>query len=62
MRTTMLFLINPDGRPALTDDFTNGYRNYAIQDVLFDKNLDKDKLIIVSTKLRTDRYKEINSY
>ena len=59
---TVLFLMNPDGYPAMTDDFTNGYRNYAIQDILFDKYIDRNKIIIVTTKLETERYKEIRDF
>ena len=56
---TLLFLMEPDGYPALTDEFTNGYRNYAIQDILFDKHIDRERIVVVSTQIRTDRYKEI---
>jgi hypothetical protein len=56
---TLIFLMNPDGYPALTDDFVNGYRIYAIQDILFDKFLDRNNIVIVSTAINTDRYKEM---
>jgi hypothetical protein len=56
---TLLFLMQPDGYPAISDDFINGYRNYAIQDILFDKYIDREKLLVISTPISSARYKEI---
>lgn len=54
---TLIFLMDYDGHPTLSDEFAERYRTYALQDVINDSYLDRNKCVIVSTALEPEGYK-----
>lgn len=50
-KNCLIFLMDMEGHPELTDDFAEKYRTYALQDIINDRYLDRDKCVIVSTRL-----------
>lgn len=59
-KNTLIFLMDIDGHAALADDFAIKYRTYALQDILNDNFLDRDKNVIVSTPFYSERSKELH--
>ena len=49
-----------DGHSGLADDFADRYRTYALQDILNDNFLDRDKNIIVSTPIYSQTSQDLH--
>jgi len=50
-KNSLIFLMDFDGHPGLADEFVENYRTYALQDIINDSYLDREKCVIVSTAL-----------
>lgn len=46
---TLIFLMDICGHPGISDDFADLYRTYALQDIINDSYLDRQKCVIAST-------------
>jgi len=53
-KNCLIFLMDIEGHPALTDDFADRYRTYALQDIINDRYIDREKCVIASAGA-TDR-------
>jgi len=60
MENTLLFLMDMDGHDGLSDDFANRYRRYALQDIINDPFLDREKNVIVSTHIYHQTSKDLH--
>lgn len=59
-KNTLIFLMDMDGHPGLADDFSDRYRIYALQDILNDNFIDRNKNIIVSTLIYSQTSKDLH--
>ena len=50
-KNCLIFLMDMEGHPELSDDFAEKYRTYALQDIINDRYLDRNRCVIVSTRL-----------
>ena len=48
-KNCIIFLMDMEGHPTLTDEFAEKYRTYAFQDIINDRYLDRNRCVIVST-------------
>ena len=59
-KNTLIFLMDMDGHRGLCDDFAHKYRTYALQDIVNDSYLCRDKNIIVSTLIYSQTSKDLH--
>lgn len=50
-KNCLIFLMDIQGHPELTDDFAERYRTYALQDIINDRYIDRKRCVIASTHL-----------
>lgn len=48
-KNTLIFLMDICGHPGISDEFSDLYRTYALQDIINDSYLDRKKCVIAST-------------
>lgn len=58
-KNTIIFLMDMDGHDGISDDFAVKYRTYALQDIVNDNFLDRDKNVIVSTPFYSERSRDL---
>ena len=59
---TLIFLMDICGHPGISDDFADLYRTYALQDIINDSYLDRQKCVIASTTFLANKLRSKELY